>query len=93
MGGQGGAPVMGTVTAVDGSTITVKTAAGTTYTVTAGSSTTVTVDKTITLADLSAGETVMVQGATSNGVLTATSIRAGAAGFGPGGAAGQASGS
>ena len=75
----------GTVTAVDGSTLTVKSTAGTTYTVTASSSTTVTVDKTITLADLTAGEQVMVAGATSDGVVTATTIRAGSSGFGPGG--------
>jgi hypothetical protein len=95
MGGTaspGGAPLTGTVTAVDGSTITVKSTAGTTYTVTAGAAT-VTVDRTITLADLSAGEAVMVQGATGNGVITATSIRTGVAGVGPAGAAGQASGS
>jgi len=89
----GGAPLMGTVTAVDGSTITVKSTTGASYTITAGSATTVTVDKTITLADLRAGEAVMVQGATSHGVITATTIRTAVAGFGPAGPAGQASGS
>jgi Domain of unknown function (DUF5666) len=81
--------VTGTVTAVDGSTLTVKSTGGTTYTVTVASSTTVTVDKTITLADLTAGEMVMVAGATSNGVVTATTIRAGSSGFGPGGFGGS----
>ena len=77
--------MIGTVTAVDGSTLTVTSTAGTTYTVTVSSSTTITVDKTITLADLTAGEQVMVAGTTSNGVVTATTIRAGSSGFGPGG--------
>ena len=85
----------GSVTGVDGSTLTVKSSAGTTFTVTVSSSTTVTVDKTITLADLTAGEPVMVAGTTSNGVVTATTIRAGSSGFGPGGIGGprQAAGS
>ncbi len=84
-GGGFGVPVTGQVTKVDGSTITLKSASGTTYVVTTSSSTTVTVEKTISLADLTTGEPVVVMGTTSNGVVTATQIRAGALGGRDGG--------
>ena len=64
-GGAGapGRPIDGTVTKVDGLTITVKGSDGTTYTVSATSSTTVAAEKTATVASLETGDTVSVMGA------------------------------
>jgi hypothetical protein len=86
-GGQG---TFGTVTAVDGSTITIEMQDGTTMTVSTASDTTVTVTREISVADLVTGDTISVTGTTSGSTVAATSIRRGeiGGGFGapPGGA-------
>ena len=87
-GGAGaqGRPIDGTVTKVDGSTITVKGSDGTTYTVSTSSSTRVAAEKTATVASLEAGDTVSVMGAkASNGAVNAARIRTGDLIGGPGG--------
>lgn len=83
--GMPGRPTAGTVTAVDGSTLTVSTTDGSTVTVTTSSSTTVSVVHASTLADLAVGDTIRVMGSTgSDGTLTATAVREGADAMGPG---------
>ena len=95
-GGFGGATV-GQITKIDGNTIYVQDAQGNTVTVSTTPTTPINVAKAGTLADLTTGETVVVQGtAGTGGAMTATSISAGSA-FGArgatagrgGGAAGQ----
>ena len=78
----------GTVTAVDGSVITVKRTDGTTATITTDASTAFTVTKTIALADLKVGDHVSANGDVDGATVTATSVRRGdlpTGGFGPGG--------
>lgn len=73
--GSAGRPTDGTVTKVDGSTLTVKGADGTTSTVSTGSTTKVTVESTASLSDLAAGDAVQVMGQTgTSGAVTATRI-------------------
>ncbi len=66
---------------MNGSTLTVQSSSGSTVTVTASSSTTVLITKNGSVSDLTVGEQIMVRGTSSNGTITATSIREG--GFGP----------
>jgi hypothetical protein len=68
---------VGTVTAVNGSTLTIKTANGTTDTVTTTSSTNVTITKAGSVSDLKSGDQITVIGNTANGVTTATRIAEG----------------
>ena len=83
--GMPGRPTAGTVTAFDGSTLTLTTTDGSTVQVTTSSSTTVSVVHTSTLADLAVGDSVRVMGSTgSDGTLTATAVREGADAMGPG---------
>jgi hypothetical protein len=85
-GGSGGGSSAGTVASVNGSTLTLKTPSGSTITVTTSSTTTVTVVKTGAVGDLTVGEQIVVDGTTSNGTITATSIHAGSGlAGGPGG--------
>lgn len=72
-GGFGRGGVVGEVTAVSGSTITLSAPNGTTYTVNAGGAT---VQKTTTgsLSDITVGDVIGVQGAVSGTAVTATSI-------------------
>jgi len=91
-GPQGGAPTMGTVTAVNGSTITVQTTSGSSVTVSTSASTTVLVTKAGSVSDLTVGEQIMVRGTSSNGTVTATSIREGDVGPPPGAGSGSAGG-
>jgi hypothetical protein len=80
---------MGTVTSNDGSTLKLSTPSGSTVTVTTTSSTTVSTVQQGSLSDLAAGQHVVVLGTTSNGTVTATSIREGAMDTGPGAAGGS----
>jgi hypothetical protein len=83
-GGGRGDVTSGTVTSVDGDTITVTLADGSTVTVTTSADTTVTKTSDATVADLVAGEEIVVSGTKDDaGNVTATSITQGA-GF-PGG--------
>jgi len=93
-GAGGGRPTVGTVESTDGSTVTVKTSSGSTVTVTTSSSTKVMVIKTGALSDLKVGDRIVVSGTTSDGTITATTIRTGSAGLGggPGGGSGPAGG-
>ena len=89
-GGRGGPPAGGgyadgTVTAVNGATLTVQSANGSTITVTTSSATTVLVTKPGTVSDLKVGEAIMWRGKTSDGTTTATDIREGSFGPPPGG--------
>lgn len=83
-GGAGNAvgnATAGTVTSVDGNTITLKTLDGRTVTITAGSATKVTVNTSGSVSDLASGDTVVVQGTTnSDGNVTADSIAEGGIG-------------
>ena len=89
-GGQGqpGGFTIGRITDIQGSTITVSGFTGDTVTVTTTGSTTFTVMKSASLADIKVGDTITATGDSSDGVVTATSIRIGDTGFGPGGFAG-----
>jgi len=86
-GGQGGPrarPVVGTISAVNETSTTVKVADGTTYTMTTTASTTVSLVKASSLAALHVGQTVRVNGPTAaDGTITATSVREGANPAGP----------
>jgi Domain of unknown function (DUF5666) len=73
MRGPGGMGVQGTVTAVNGSTLTVTGKNGTTYTVNAGNST-VSKLETISVSDVAVGDSVGVQGTVSGNTVTAKSI-------------------
>jgi hypothetical protein len=85
-GGFGGATV-GQVTKIDGNTIYVQDAQGNTVTVTTTATTPINVAKPGTVADLTTGETIVIQGtAGTGGAIAATSISAGSA-FGARGAA------
>jgi len=86
-GGFGGATV-GQITKIDGSTIYLQDTQGNTVTVNTSASTPINVAKPGTVADLTNGESIIVQGtAGASGSITATSINAGAA-FGARGATG-----
>ncbi len=84
--------VGGTVTAVNGNTVTVTGMDGKTYTINAGSAT-ITKDETVAVSAIAVGDTVMAGGTLSGTTLTATSLHdgkmpAGGGGFGgrgPGG--------
>ncbi|MFY0406198.1 DUF5666 domain-containing protein [Solicola sp. PLA-1-18] len=96
-GGSGGGPggsgsmTSGTITAVDGDTVTLETTDGSTVTVTTDSDTTVTTSTEGTVSDLAAGDTVQVQGEESDGSVTATSISEGTGAMGGGTPPGQGS--
>jgi ABC-type Fe3+-hydroxamate transport system substrate-binding protein len=78
-GGGRGDVTSGTVTSVDGDTITVTLADGSTVTVTTSADTTVTTTTEATVADLAAGEEIVVSGTKDDaGNVTATSIAQGA---------------
>jgi hypothetical protein len=89
-GGAPGAftpPTSGAITAVDGSTVTVETAAGESVTVTVGADTTVTISSVIDVAEITEGASVIVMGEAGSGTVAATNIRVGdpellASGFG-----------
>lgn len=66
----------GTVTAVNGNTITITGKDGTTYTVEAGAAA-ITKDMTASLTDIKVGDTIMAQGSTSGTTVTATAIHDG----------------
>jgi co-chaperonin GroES (HSP10) len=93
-GAGGGRPTAGTVESSTGSTLTIKTSSGSTVTVMTSSSTKVTVVKTGTVSDLKVGDRIVVSGTTTNGTITATTIRTGSAGLGggPGGGPGTGGG-
>ncbi len=76
MGGGRGL-TRGTVTAIEGDTITLSAEDGSTVTVTASDDTTVSIQRSGAVSDLDEGDTVMVRGETSDGTVTATSIRSG----------------
>ena len=86
-GGPGGG-VFGTVTKVEGNTITVTQRDGTTATVVVPSGTAVTKTVSGSPSDLTAGTSIAVRGTTADGKTTAESVTInpanGAAGFGPG---------
>ena len=97
--GRPGSFTNGTISAIDGDTITVATTDGTSVKVSISADTTFTVTKSLTLADLAPGDTLSAQGSTAGDVVTATSVRRGdlgRGGFGgpggspPGAAPGQA---
>ncbi|MHC5795051.1 DUF5666 domain-containing protein [Lacisediminihabitans sp. FW035] len=92
-GGEGGAPgagggfTAGTISAIDGDTITLKLTDGSTVKVTTGSSTTVTKTADGSVSDLATGDTIAVQGTKdASGTVSATSVSEGAltGGFGGG---------
>jgi hypothetical protein len=85
--GGSGRPTDGTVTKVNGSTITIQGTDGKPYTVATGSSTKVTIESAGSLSNLAKGDTIHVMGQTgSSGAVTASSIVDGAdVGFGAGG--------
>lgn len=68
--------VGGTVTAVNGSTITVTGMDGKTYTINAGSAT-VTKDMTVNVSDIAVGDMLMADGTVDGTTVTATQIHAG----------------
>ena len=82
-GGQPG--VFGTVTSVNGTTLTVtskgfeKTATATTYTVDTTNATVTKNNAASTVADIAVGDTIMIQGTVSGTSVTATTIRDGVA--------------
>lgn len=99
-GGPAGGPAMslrptaGSITAIDGSTLTVETADGESVTVTLSDDTTVTVAEEISFDDLEQGDQVRVSGETDGDTVTAVRVEIGDAGlsFGPGGGTGPGTG-
>jgi hypothetical protein len=87
-GGQGGELVLGTITAVKGTTITVRLASGGTATVTTTSGTKVTVTNQVTLAAIANGDRIRATGTVSGTTIKATAVRIGDLG-GPRGFAGR----
>jgi hypothetical protein len=87
-GGQGGELVLGTITAVKGTTITVRLASGGTATVTTSFDTKVTVTNQVTLAAIAKGDRIRATGTVSGTTIKATAVRIGDLG-GPGGFAGR----
>jgi hypothetical protein len=90
-GGPGGG-VLGTVTKVEGNTITVTQRDGTTATVVVPSGTTISKTVSGSLSDLTAGTSIAVRGTTTDGKTTAESVTINPANgaFGPGGGVGGA---
>jgi hypothetical protein len=86
--GRFGGGVFGTITKVEGNTITVTQRDGTTATVVVPSGTAITKTVSGTLADLTAGTEIAVRGATADGKTTAESVTInppnGGGSFGPG---------
>jgi hypothetical protein len=89
--GGSGAAATGTISVVDGDTLYVEASTGSLVKVTLTKSTTVTRNADASAVDLRPGDTVVVQGTTSSGTVTATSVSAtapgvssGFAGFGRG---------
>jgi hypothetical protein len=80
-----GGTAAGSVTALDGGTITLNTDDGTSVRVATSASTTVAVARPISVQDLAVGRTVRVAGATSDGTVTATSVQEGVLARGPDG--------
>ncbi|WP_335992072.1 hypothetical protein [Glycomyces sp. MUSA5-2] len=74
MGGFGGQATTGTVVEVGDGTVTIETEDGTTYTVVVEEGTVLTAETAASLADLAAGDTVEVTGATEDGTITADSV-------------------
>jgi len=84
-GGAGGGFTSGTVTAVDGDTVTLELEDGSTVTVTTTDDTTVTTTSDAAVSDLAEGDSLTVIGeADDDGNVAATSISEGATGFGGG---------
>ena len=84
-GGFPGGMTVGTLTAVDGNTLTITGQDGSTTTVTVPDTATVTASSEVPLTDLTVGENVIVQGeAGDDGTVTASSVSQGGGGF-PGG--------
>jgi hypothetical protein len=84
-GGAGGGFTSGTVTAVDGDTVTLELEDGSTVTVTTTDDTTVTTTTESSVSDLAEGDSLTVVGeADDDGNVAATSISEGATGFGGG---------
>jgi len=86
-GGPAGAGdvTAGTITGIDGDTITLKLADGSTVKVTSSSDTTVTTSETSSVRDLAKGDSIVVSGtAGSDGTVAATTVREGDTGFGGG---------
>ncbi len=96
--GPGGLPgrdgaTFGTISSIDGNTLTITDASGKTVTVAVPSSAMVTANHEVSLAELAAGDTVIVRGETGDdGTVTATSVTEGTGGFPGGGPAGGQSG-
>jgi hypothetical protein len=89
-GGAGAQATIGQVTTVDGSTLYVTTTDGTTLKVKALKGATVTRTVSGSVRAIHPGETVIVQGTSSRGTISATSIRASPAPAGGGGGGGGA---
>lgn len=84
-GGNGFGGTFGTIDHISGNTVYVKTSDGTIVKVTVGSGTTISITKDGKVTDLSAGQTVVVQGQTgSDGSVNANRISEGNQGFGRG---------
>jgi len=85
--GAGGGGVFGTITKVEGNTITVTQRDGTTATVVVPTGTTITKTVSGALSDLKAGTSIAVRGTTADGKTTAESVTVNPANgaFGPGG--------
>jgi hypothetical protein len=85
-GAAGGGFTAGTISSIDGGTITLKLTDGSTVKVTTGSGTTVTKTDAGTLSDLATGDTIAVQGTKdASGNVAATSVSEGALRGGIGG--------
>jgi hypothetical protein len=83
LGGPRGGFAIGTITAVKGTTLTLKLATGGTATVTTSSSTKVTVTDKVTLAAIAKGDQIRATGTVSGTTVKATAVRIGELG-GPG---------
>jgi hypothetical protein len=81
--GPGGGGTVGTIVSADSSQLVVKTQTGN-VTVKLTGSTAIEINAKGTVSDLKTGEQVVVNGTTSNGTLTADTVRQGAAGPGGG---------
>jgi hypothetical protein len=84
-GGPGGGPVnltIGTITKVDGDTVTIKTTSGSTVKATIGSDTNVNITKTGSIKDLAKGDEIVVNGQRDGDTIAAEFVSKGRA-FGP----------
>jgi hypothetical protein len=86
--GQAGSAAIGTVVSADDSQLVVKTQNGD-VTVKLNGDTAIDITSKGKATDLKAGEQVVVSGETTNGTLTARTVRQGGTGFGPGGFGGR----